>query len=73
MQAVERGYAVIAVSSFDRDTKCWHNTAASRSEDLQVRRLPRSARMGPCACSLLACPALLARRVGLSPACWHLR
>lgn len=33
--AVERGYAVIAVSSFDRDTKCWHNTAASRSEDLQ--------------------------------------
>ncbi|KAL4426995.1 hypothetical protein ABPG77_009556 [Micractinium sp. CCAP 211/92] len=33
--AVERGYAVIAVSSFDRETKCWHNTAASRSEDLQ--------------------------------------
>ncbi|KAL4457968.1 hypothetical protein ABPG75_012833 [Micractinium tetrahymenae] len=36
--ALRRGYAVIAVSSFDRDTKCWHNTAPSRSEDLQ--RLP---------------------------------
>ncbi|KAL4457969.1 hypothetical protein ABPG75_012834 [Micractinium tetrahymenae] len=33
--ALRRGYAVIAVSSFDRDTKCWHNTAPSRSEDLQ--------------------------------------
>ncbi len=47
-QAVERGYAVIAVSSFDRETKCWHNTAASRSEDLQVRRpLCRSCPAGP--------------------------
>ena len=36
--ALRRGYAVVAVSSFDRESKCWHNTQAWRSEDL--RRLP---------------------------------
>ena len=34
--ALRRGYAVVAVTSFNRDSKCWHNTQASRSEDLQV-------------------------------------
>ena len=36
LAALRRGYAVVAVSSLNRDTKCWHNTAASKSEDLQV-------------------------------------
>ncbi|EFN58741.1 hypothetical protein CHLNCDRAFT_140437 [Chlorella variabilis] len=36
--ALRRGYAVIAVSSYNRSSGCWHNTQASRSEDLQ--RLP---------------------------------
>lgn len=37
--ALRRGYAVVAVSSFDRDTQCWHNTGSpADSDDLQ--RLP---------------------------------
>ncbi|PSC67478.1 aci-reductone dioxygenase [Micractinium conductrix] len=36
--ALRRGYAVIAITSFDRDTMCWHNTAPERSEDL--KRVP---------------------------------
>ena len=38
--ALRRGYAVIAVSSYNRSSGCWHNTQASRSEDLQVGRGP---------------------------------
>ena len=34
--ALQRGYAVIAVSSYNRTSKCWHNTDDSRSDDLQV-------------------------------------
>ena len=34
--ALKRGYAVVAVTSFNRDSKCWHNTQPSRSEDLKV-------------------------------------
>ena len=36
--ALKRGYAVVAVTSFNRESGCWHNTAPARSEDL--RRLP---------------------------------
>lgn len=37
--ALRRGYAVVAVSSYDRKgSKCWHNTQPSRSEDLRVGR-----------------------------------
>jgi hypothetical protein len=34
--ALGRGYALIAVSSFDREGRCWDNTVVSRSDDLQV-------------------------------------
>ncbi|KAI7843770.1 hypothetical protein COHA_002668 [Chlorella ohadii] len=36
--ALRRGYAVVAVSSHNRETMCWHNTGADRSEDL--KRVP---------------------------------
>ncbi|KAI3436872.1 hypothetical protein D9Q98_006282 [Chlorella vulgaris] len=36
--ALQRGYAVVAVTSFNRTSGCWHNTQAEFSEDLQ--RLP---------------------------------
>jgi len=36
--ALRRGYAVVAVSSHNRETMCWHNTGADRSEDLKVSR-----------------------------------
>lgn len=35
--AVKRGYAVVAVSSYDRESKCWQNRAVAQSEDLQAR------------------------------------
>lgn len=36
--ALRRGYAVVAVSSYNRDgDKCWQNRAPSKSEDLKVR------------------------------------
>ena len=34
--ALRRGYAVVAASSFDRETKCWQNRGADKSEDLKV-------------------------------------
>ena len=34
--ALARGYAVVAVTSFNRNSKCWHNTAPDRSEDMKV-------------------------------------
>ena len=34
--ALARGYAVVAVSSYNRETMCWHNTGADKSEDLKV-------------------------------------
>jgi hypothetical protein len=34
--ALRRGYAVVAVTSFNRTSKCWHNTQPKRSEDLKV-------------------------------------
>ena len=34
--ALRRGYAVVAVSSHNRETQCWHNTGADKSEDLKV-------------------------------------
>ena len=49
--ALKRGYAVVAVSSYNRTSKCWHNTEASRSDDLQVGWKPRGLREGaPVAC-----------------------
>ena len=34
--ALRRGYALIAVSSYNRSSKCWENNILPRSEDLQV-------------------------------------
>lgn len=36
LAALARGYAVIAVSSLNRVTQCWHNTQADKSQDVQV-------------------------------------
>lgn len=36
LAALARGYAVVAVSSLDREKQCWHNTQADKSEDLKV-------------------------------------
>ncbi|KAI7843771.1 hypothetical protein COHA_002669 [Chlorella ohadii] len=40
LAALARGYAVVAISSMDREKQCWHNTQADKSEDVQVVFLP---------------------------------
>lgn len=42
--ALRRGYAVVAVSSHNRETQCWHNTGADKSEDLKVGLLGEAGR-----------------------------
>lgn len=42
--ALKRGYAVVAVTSYNRDSRCWHNTQAKRSEDLKVWPMLRRCR-----------------------------
>ena len=34
--ALRRGYAVVAVTSFNREDKCWRNSAPAKSQDLQA-------------------------------------
>ena len=36
LAALRRGYAVVAVSSFDRESKCWQNRGPMQSEDLKA-------------------------------------
>lgn len=46
LAALARGYAVVAVSSLDRQTQCWHNTQADKSRDVQV--MGHCGRTGTC-------------------------